>query len=391
LDEIAQKLSLDPIEIRRKNFQGDYTQTVNGQRITSNGFLDCLNSVEQASDWKNQHGKLPFGRGLGVAGSMYISGTNYPVYPNDMPQAGIQLKVDRSGIVTVFTGANDIGQGSSSVVATLVAEELGMELANIRVLAADTDLCPVDLGAYSSRITFMVGNACIDAARKLREQVVSAVASEWEVKPNRVRMMGGKVFDLEDSKRILPTRDAFQIAETRFETLGSTGSYNTPTLGGDYRGGTIGASPAYSFTAHVADVSVDRETGRITCNKVWIAHDCGRALNPMLVEGQMEGSAYMGVAEALMERHEVNRFGLHAGPSLLDYRIPTSCDTPELESLIVESLDPEGPYGAKEAGEGPLHPAIPAIANAVYDAVGIRLRHLPMTPGKVLEALDASC
>ncbi|MDP6129688.1 MAG: molybdopterin-dependent oxidoreductase, partial [Planctomycetota bacterium] len=171
----------------------------------------------------------------------------------------------------------------------------------------------------------------------------------------------------------------------------ATGSYNTPTLGGDYRGGTIGASPAYSFTAHVADVSVDTETGRITCNKVWIAHDCGRALNPMLVEGQMEGSAYMGVAEALMEDHHMNRFGLHAGPSLLDYRIPTSCDTPELESIIVESIDPEGPYGAKEAGEGPLHPAIPAIANAVYDAVGIRLRHLPFTPGKVLEALDAKC
>jgi len=259
----------------------------------------------------------------------------------------------------------------------------------VRVVAADTDLVPVDLGAYSSRITFMVGNATIDAARKLRTLIAGAVAEEWQVAPARVRMALGKVFDLEDPAKCLTSAEAFQIAEAKHDTLGATGSYNTPTLGGDYRGGTIGASPAYSFTAHVVEVSVDVETGRITCERVWIAHDCGRALNPMLVAGQMEGSAYMGIAEALLESHDINRFGLHAGPSLLDYRIPTSVDTPELHALIVESLDPEGPYGAKEAGEGPLHPSIPAISNAVFDAVGIRLTHLPFTPAKVLAALRA--
>jgi 4-hydroxybenzoyl-CoA reductase alpha subunit len=389
LDQLAEKLALDPIELRRANFQGEHTRTVNGQRVTSNGFLQCLDEVERASAWKTRRGKLPRGRGLGVAGSMYISGTNYPVYPNKMPQAGVQLAVERSGRVTVFTGGNDIGQGSSSVVALIVAEELGMELADVRVVAADTDLVPVDLGAYSSRVTFMVGNATIDAARKLRTLIAGAVAEEWQIAPARVRMALGKVFDLEDPAKCLTSAEAFQIAEAQHDTLGATGSYNTPTLGGDYRGGTIGASPAYSFTAHVAEVSVDVETGRITCERVWIAHDCGRALNPMLVAGQMEGSAYMGVAEALLESHEVNRFGLHAGPSLLDYRIPTSVDTPELHALIVESLDPEGPYGAKEAGEGPLHPSIPAISNAVFDAVGIRLTHLPFTPAKVLAALRA--
>ncbi|MDP6410472.1 MAG: molybdopterin-dependent oxidoreductase [Planctomycetota bacterium] len=388
LDELAQKVGLDPIEIRRVNFQGSDTSTVNGQRITSSGFAECLDAVEHASDWKARHGALPFGRGLGVAGSMYITGTNYPVYPNEMPQAGVQLKVDRSGLVTCFTGGNDIGQGSNSVVAYLVAEELGMDHRDVRVVAADTDLCPVDLGAYSSRVTFMVGNAAIDAARKLRRAIVGAVAEAWEVELERVRMIGGTVLDLGDAERALTTAEAFQLAEARLDTLGSTGSYNTPTLGGDYRGGTIGASPAYSFTAHVVEVAVDEETGRISVNDAWIAHDCGRALNPMLVAGQMEGSAYMGMAEALLEHHEVNRFGLHAGPSLLDYRIPTAVDTPELHALIVESLDPEGPYGAKEAGEGPLHPAIPAISNAVWDAVGIRLRHLPFTPAKVLAALS---
>ncbi len=387
LDELAEKIGMDPIELRRKNWQGADTKTVNGQRITSNGFHECLALVETASAWQERRGKLPHGRGLGVAGSMYISGTNYPVYPNDMPQAGIFLKADRSGLVTAFSGANDIGQGSSSVVRTIVAEELGLDPLDVRVVAADTDLCPVDLGAYSSRVTFMVGNATIDAARKLRKMVVGVVAKTWEINPRRVFMGSGEVFDLENRGQKISTREAFHLAETELDTLGTTGAYNTPKLGGDYRGGTIGASPAYSFTAHVVEVTVCTETGRITADNCWIAHDCGRALNPMLVAGQMEGSAYMGLAEANLEDHDVNRFGLHAGPSLLDYRIPTAVDTPELHALIVESLDPEGPYGAKEAGEGPLHPALPAISNAVYDAVGIRLRELPFTPGKVLSLL----
>ena len=387
LDEVAEQLGLDPIEIRRKNFHGEHTKTVNGQRITSSGFMECLDKVERGSDWTERRGKLPRGRGLGVAGSMYISGTNYPIYPNEMPQAGIQLKVDRSGLVTVFSGANDIGQGSSSVVRYIVAEELGMDHEDVRVIAADSDLCPVDLGAYSSRVTFMVGNATIDAARKLRAKIVTAVAEKWEVEERRVRLIEGRAIDLEDPEQVLTTREAFELAEARFDTLGSTGSYNTPTLGGDYRGGSIGASPAYSFTAHVVEVDVDEETGRITVPKVWCAHDCGRALNPRLVAGQIEGSVYMGIAEALLEDHKVNRFGLHSGPSLLDYRLPTAIDTPDIETFIVESIDPEGPYGAKEAGEGPLHSAIPALANAIHDAVGIRLRELPFTPAKVLAAL----
>ncbi|HTF90996.1 MAG TPA: molybdopterin cofactor-binding domain-containing protein, partial [Planctomycetota bacterium] len=387
LDQLAERLKLDPIELRRRNFQGDNTKTVNGQRITSNGFLTCLDEVERASRWKEKRAALPHGRGVGVAGSMYISGTNYPVYPNKLPQAGVQLKVDRSGLVTVFTGGNDIGQGSNSLCAYLVAEELGVQVDHVRVVAADTDLCPVDLGAYSSRVTFMVGNATIDACRKLRKQIVTAVARTWGVDEARVRLMPGTVIDLEDPDKALTTTAAFQITEELFDTLGSTGAYNTPTLGGEYRGGSIGASPAYSFTAHVVEASVDTETGRIEVHDVWCAHDCGRALNPMLVAGQIEGSVYMGIAEALLEEHKVNRFGLHAGPSLLDYRMATTVDTPELHALIVESLDPEGPYGAKEAGEGPLHSSIPALSNAVFDAVGIRMKHLPFTPARVLELL----
>jgi CO/xanthine dehydrogenase Mo-binding subunit len=172
--------------------------------------------------------------------------------------------------------------------------------------------------------------------------------------------------------------------------LAESGGYRTRKLGGDYRGGTIGASPAYSTTAHIAEVFVDPETGVLTVKNVWVAHDCGRAINPQLVEGQIEGSVYMGYAEALMEAHTFDERGLHKGPSLLDYRLPTSKDTPEIFARIIETIDPGGPYGAKEAGEGPLHPIIPAMANAIHDAVGIRVRRLPFTPDTLLQAIKAT-
>jgi 4-hydroxybenzoyl-CoA reductase alpha subunit len=395
LDKLAEAIGMDPIELRRKNHIGENTRTVNGMRVTSNGFLDCLAAVERSSEWAGKFRRLPYGRGVGVAGSMYISGTNYCIYPTEMPQSGVQLKLDRSGRATVFCGASDIGQGSDSVLAYVVAEELGLELGDIRVVAADTDLTPVDLGSYSSRETFMVGNACLDAARKLRLEVCETLAALWGCPRDGISLAQGIACDVRDPERRMSVKEAFQRTEARIGTLGSVGWYQSPKLGGDYRGGTIGASPAYSFTAHVAEVECDPETGFVDVRKIWIAHDCGRALNPVAVEGQMEGSAYMGFAEALMEEQSFKDAaphhgpGLHHGPSLLDYRIPTSLDTPELESIIVESVDPEGPYGAKEAGEGPLHPSIPAIANAIYDALGIRCDRLPFHPPRVLATLRA--
>ena len=396
IDKLSEKVGLDPFEFRRRNFIGSNTRTVNEMRVTSNGFLECLESVERASRWRRKFRRLPFGQGVGVAGSTYISGTNYPIYPNEMPQSGVQMQVDRSGRVSVFSGASEIGQGCDSMVAYIAAEELGVPLEYVRVLRGDTDFTPVDLGAYSSRVTFMLGNAAIDAATKLREMVQKAVAGEWEVEVSEVLLAGGMAMWAPDTERQMPIREAFNLAESAFGTLGATGWYNTPKdIHGEYRGGTIGASPAYSFTAHVAEVEVDVETGVVEVEKIWIAHDCGRALNPVLVEGQMEGSAYMGFGEALMEEQifksaEQGRAGLHNAPSLLDYRIPTSLDTPELESLIVESIDPEGPYGAKEAGEGPLHPSIPAIANAIYDAIGVRVDRLPFSPPNMWRAIEGA-
>ena len=392
LDKAAAKLGIDPIELRRRNHLGTNGVTINELRVGSNGFLECLDRVEKASDWKRRYGQLPYGQGLGVAGSTYISGTNYCIYPNEMPQAAVQVTLDRSGRARVFSGANDIGQGSDTMLAVIVSEELGLEMTDIRVVSADSDLCPVDLGAYSSRITLMVGNACLQAAKRLRQLVCESVASRWQLPVRRVTLVDRRAIDIENPDRNIALAEAFQMAETDNGLLAAVGNYDTPKdRHGDYRGGTIGASPAYSFTAHVAEVLVDSETGVVTVSNVWVAHDCGKALSPMIVEGQMEGSVYMGFAEALMEQHQVDpeHGGVHIGPNLLDYRLPTFGDTPHIESLIVEAPDEQGPYGAKEAGEGPLHPIIPAISNAIYDAVGIRMNSTPFSPPKVLAAIEA--
>ena len=388
LDEAAEKLGIDPIEVRRRNFIGENVETVNGQRITSNGFLKCLELVEEASGWKERRGKLPRGRGLGVAGSMYISGTAYPVYPNQLPQSGVLVKLDRSGRVAIFSGASDIGQGVNTLLCQIASEELGCDPREVTVVAADTDLTPVDLGAYSSRVTFMCGIAAREACLVLGAQLRAAAARKLGCAPAEVELTLGTAFVAADPARNLSFAEACQLAEEAAGIpVSAAGGYRTVKLGGNYRGGTIGASPAYSFTAHVAEVSVDEETGIWRVEKIWAAHDCGKALNPTLVEGQIEGSVYMGAAEAQMEEMVYDGRGLLLGPSLLDYLIPTSLDTPAIDAAIVESHDPNGPYGAKEAGEGPLHPAIPAIANALYDACGIRLRELPFRPARVLQLL----
>ena len=390
LDEVAESLGMDPIELRRQQDIGSHTTTINGQRITSNGNVACLDALEIASGWKDKHRKMDRGRGIGVASSMYISGTNYPIYPNEMPQSAVSIKADRSGRVTIFCGASDIGQGSDSALAYLVAEVLGLQLSDIAVQSQDTDLCPVDLGSYSSRVTFMAGNAALEAAGQIEELIRQHVAESWECKPEDILLGDSKVFHKADTSISMTFSEAVWLAEAAAGPLVRSGGYKTPKLGGDYRGGTIGASPAYSFTTHVAQVKVDEATGFIEVEKVWAAHDCGMAINPTIVEGQIQGSVYMGLGEALLEQQAYDDEGRLTCPNLVDYKVPTAVDTPEIEAIFIESDDPEGPFGAKEAGEGPLHPIIPAIANAVYDAVGIRLREIPFHPARVLAALSLS-
>lgn len=387
IDKVAADLGLDPILYRKRILQPPNSRTVNDLRITSMALGECLDQVQRRTRFAERHGGLPRGKGIGVAGSAYISGAGLPIYWNEMPHSGASLKIDRGGGVTVYCGTAEIGQGSDMVLATCAAEELGVRPEDVHVVSGDTSLAPVDLGSYSSRVTFMAGNAVRGAARDLRQKLLEAASEKLDVPAEGLALADRRVFALGDPARSLSFSEAAVLAESKHGTLVSVGWYRPPKgIGGTYKGAGVGPSPAYSYQAAVAEVDVDLETGVVTVERIVTAHDCGRALNPPNVEGQIEGSAYMGYGEAIAEE-QVFRGGLHKKPSLLEYKLPTSLDTPKLEALIVESVDAEGPYGAKEAGEGPLNPVIPAIANAVYDAIGVRFDETPITPAKVLDAL----
>jgi CO/xanthine dehydrogenase Mo-binding subunit len=245
----------------------------------------------------------------------------------------------------------------------------------------------VDLGSYSSRVTLMTGNAAIQAARRLRVPLFQAAARRLGVPMDRLRAADRQIFDVEHPERALGFAEAAVLAEAEFGTLGSVGSYTPPKSLARWKGSGVGPSPTYSYSACVVQVAADRATGIVQVERVWIAHDVGRALNPLMVLGQIEGSVYMGLGEVLMEE-QVFRKGLHRVPSMLDYKSPTALEMPPVESILVETLDPEGPYGGKECGQGPLLPVIPAVANALHDALGIRVDETPITPEKVVAALE---
>ena len=390
LDKIADDLKLDPIEMRLNMLVKSGDITVNGLQITSCALRECIEKVRDASGWKDKFRKLPYGKGIGFAASTYITGAGLPIYFNQMPHTGVQIKIDRGGGVTVFCGSTDIGQGSDSVLAYVVAEELGVDLWDIRVVTADTDLTPVDLGSYSSRVTIMMGNAAIEACRKLKGQLFQVAAEMLQVPAAELVARGGRIFHVRNAEKGASFVEVANKTEARFGTLGATGSYTPPKGIAKYKGSGVGPTPAYTFCAAVVELNCDPDTGFIVVEKVWIAHDCGQAVNPLLAEGQIEGSVYMGLGEALMEEQAFRtKLGIHKIPSMLEYKSPTTLDTPEIITMLVENGDPEGPYGAKEAGQGPLLPVPPAVVNAVYDAVGVRIDEVPITPDKVFKALEA--
>ncbi|MBM4423789.1 MAG: aldehyde oxidase [Chloroflexi bacterium] len=386
LDKIAEAIGISPVDIRRKFVVDENSYTVNHLRITSCALGECIDKVAAASGFNDKHRKLPFGKGVGLACSSYLSGAGLPIYWNNMPHTSVQIKIDRGGGVAVLCGSTDIGQGSNSVLAYTVAEVLGVSLDAIQLTVSDTDLTPIDLGSYSSRVTFMMGNAAIEAASKLKKLIMEAAAEKLQLPVEALAAKNNSIYCIDDERRSLTFAQAAQLAEAKHGGLGAMGSYTPPKLAGPFRGSGVGPSPAYSYSACVAQVDVDPETGEIKVEKIWIAHDCGRAINPLLVIGQTEGSVYMGLGEALMEEQDFRR-NQHKIPSLLDYKSLTMMDMPEVETILVEPIDPEGPFGAKEAGQGPLLPVPPAVANAVYDAVGVRIDELPITADKVLKAL----
>jgi len=388
LDKAAEQLGLDPADMRRRNLAAPFTKTANHLTVTTIGLEECLDRVVEASGWRQKFGRLPRGKGIGIACSSYLTGAGLAIYWNDMPHSGVVLRGDRSGLVTVLCGATDIGQGSDSILAYLAAEVLGIDPKDIRVHPADTDLTPVDLGSYSSRVTLMAGNAVIQAAGRLKSRLFEAVAEKLGVAPDTLIARDRRVFVDGDPDRGVSFPQAVVLAESKFGVLAFPGSYAPPKRAGKYKGGGVGPSPCYSYSACVVEVDVDGETGEVRPTEIWIAHDVGRALNPLLVEGQVEGSVYMGLGEVLMEE-QVFRKGVHKIPSLLEYKSPTTLETPEIHTILVETDDPEGPFGAKEAGQGPLLPVIPAVANAVYNAVGVRVDEIPISPEKVLKGLEA--
>jgi 4-hydroxybenzoyl-CoA reductase alpha subunit len=396
LDKIAEQLQIDPVEIRRKHLVAPNSVTANYLRIGSMGLGQCIDKVVEGSNWNNRFSgwdpnnrKLPYGKGIGIACSSYICGAGLPIYWNNMPQSGVQLRLDRQGGVCVMCGSTDIGQGSDSILAYIVAEILGIDPFDIRVVTADTDLTPVDLGSYSSRVTLMTGNAAIQAAERARELLVMAVAEKLGVPIENLSLAERRVFDVENPELGVSFAEAVVLAESKFGTIGTVGSYTPPRSPGKFKGSGVGPSPAYSYSAAVAEVDVNPDTGIVVVERVWIAHDIGRSINPVLVMGQVEGSVYMGLGEILMEEmtYRTNRNVVHKFPSLLEYKSPTTLEMCDVKTYLIEDPDPNGPYGAKEVGQGPLLPVPPAVANAVYNAVGVRIDEVPITPEKVLRAL----
>jgi len=385
LDRVADALGLDPAEYRKSICVDEYSMTANHMRITSCGLRECIDKVVQGSGYADRRGKLPAGKGIGLGIGSYLSGAGLPIYWNKMPHTSVDLKVDRGGGVSAKCMQIDIGQGSDTVLAMCVAEVLGIEPTDVQLTCADTDTTPIDLGSYSSRVTFMMGNAAVQAAEKIRTQIFAAVAQALEVDAAGLHAAHGEIRHIDGAH--MSFRDAVPLAEAMHGQLTATGSFTPQKLSGPYKGSGVGPTPAYSYSAAIVLVDVDVETGIVTPEQVWIAHDIGRAINPTLVRGQVEGAVYMALGEIFMEE-QAFRKGQHQFPSMLDYKSLTILEMPPVETFLVETLDAEGPFGAKEVGQGPLLPMPPAVANAVYDAVGVRIDELPITPEKVLAALQ---
>jgi 4-hydroxybenzoyl-CoA reductase subunit alpha len=389
LDEMASELKLDPLAVRRANYLTAPTCTDNDLMVNSYGLPQCVDWVEQASGWRARKGKLPKGKGMGFACSHYISGASKPVNWTGEPHATVKIKLDFDGSIVVLSGAADIGQGSSTILVQTVGEVLGLPLSRIRIVTGDSEVVPKDNGSYSSRVTFMVGNAAIDAAQNLKRVLVAAAARKLEANPEEIECLG-ELYRAGAQDKGLTFNEVVTEALKDSGTITVTGNYSTipQSHGGKkYRGAAIGGTMGYSYSAQVVEVSVDEETGVVNVDKVWVAHDCGKALNRLTVEGQVQGSVWMGMGQAMSEETAYHE-GLLVTGNMLDYRVPTIEDSPPIEVGIIESNDPHGPFGAKEAGEGSLAAFLPALTNAIADAIGLRCNTLPVTPDRVFAALE---
>ena len=386
---IADDIKMDPIDIRLKNAMEPDYHTCNDLDINSCELTACLESVREKSGWNEKRGKLPFGRGIGIGCGGFVSGAGYPIYRSQFPHSNAIIKITEDGSKAVLLiGDADIGQGSDTVLAQAAAEAMGITFDRISVISADSDITPVGFGAYSSRVTLMGGNASKMAGDDIREKLLTKASEMMGIDKVQLAVKENKIYVIDEPEKFLQWD---KVANEYFSKQGpliGAGHYSPPEgLGGTYKGAAVGTSPAYSFSASVCEVEVDVETGKVKVLNFWDAHDCGTAVNPLNVEGQVDGAAVMGMSETLFENQVFDSNGRMLNPDLHNYLIATSADTPEIQSVIVDSYEPAGPFGAKEVGEGASLPILGAIANAIEDAVGVRIKELPITPEKILKAI----
>ncbi|MGD8763425.1 MAG: molybdopterin-dependent oxidoreductase [Desulfobacteraceae bacterium] len=386
LDMIADQIGVDPAEIRIKNSVHAGEPHPAGFVINTCGFSDSVKKAADAIGWGEKRGKLPLGRGVGLAGASFPSGVSNMSHIS----SGAVVQVGRDGAVNVLSGAADIGQGAETVISQIVAEELGVPLEDIRITAADTGITPLDPGTFGSGVTVRAGNAARLAAISVKQKLFNFIADKLEANAADLVAKDRKIFvkgSPDKGMTLMQALKTYQYADLPMPIVGR-GSWMAPaseptTLfkeDGNF-------APSYSFMTQAAEVEVDLHTGKVKLLKMVTAHDCGRPINPMLVEGQLEGSVVGGMGQALYENVIVEK-GQVMNPSFLDYGFPTFLEMPEIEVIEVETDDPIGPFGAKEAGEGTQLSPAPAIVNAIYDAIGVDFMELPITPEKILDALE---
>ena len=385
LEQLAEVAGIDPYEMRRINANEPGELTPQNFKITTCGMKTCMEEVKKRLDWTGKR-KAKEGRGFGMASLIHVGG-GARVYKSD--GCGTIIKVDDFGKVDVMTGSSDIGQGSETIIAQIISEVLGVPIADINVINNDTDVCPWDVGVHASRTTFVAGNSALGAAMKIREQLFEIAAAQLNEDPKGLDIKNGVIFSIRDKEKNIALGKVLRSAHYSpgGKTLTDEYFYDPPNENFDreFKGNM---SVTYAYGVHGVEVEVDKETGQVKIVNYVAAHDVGKAINPMLLEGQIQGGGVMGLGYALSE-NMVYRNGELMNANYLDYKMLTAKDIPPMQAVIVETDEKDGPFGAKGIGEPGLVPTAPAIANAIYDAVGVRIKDLPITPEKVLAALKA--
>lgn len=406
LGMVADELGIDPVDIRERNAMDPETITINDLDIGSCEYRATLREVKERSGWTEKYGKLPPGKGIGIGSGGFVSGAGYCIYRGQVqlshekgrepfqkksifPHANAVVKITEDGTAAVLMiGAAEIGQGSDTVLVQMCAESLGIPASRIRMRSGDSDISPIDLGAYSSRITLMGGHAVSRAGRAVVDAMRPYAAALLECAEDEVEARDAKMFVRGQPDRSIAWEEVARQFFNESGPLVGTGCYKPPDgLGGDYKGATVGTSPAYSFGSAVCEVTVDLETGKVKIDTFTDYHDCGRAINPKTVHGQVEGAVIMGASETIMEDVMFDEQGKPLNPNLHGYLMMTIKDAPDIFSGIVDSYEPRGPFGAKEIGEGSTLPVLGAVAHAIANATGVWITDLPITPEKIRRAL----